>query len=53
MGVHAFPKDICLKVNIIVPLEFEFTYYNVTGQQVSHNAMGTSPDLGIMENYVY
>ena len=28
MGVHAFPKDICLNVNRIVQQEFELAYYD-------------------------
>ena len=32
MEVHAFPKVISLKVNIIVWMEFELTYYDVAVQ---------------------
>ena len=35
-GVHAFPKSISLKVNIIVQLGFELAYYDVEVQDVSH-----------------
>ena len=41
MGVHTFPKDTSLKVNIIAQLEFELTYYNITVQHISNYAMGT------------
>ena len=34
--LHAFPKGIRLKVNVIVRLEFELIYCNVTDQLVSH-----------------
>ena len=44
-GVHAFPKGISLKVNVIAWLEFELTYYDVTVQHVSHIAMETTPGL--------
>ena len=27
-GIHAFPKCICPKVNVIVRLEFELDYYD-------------------------
>ena len=41
--VHAFLKSINLKANVIVRLEFELTYYHVTVQHVSHNAMRIFP----------
>ena len=31
-----FPKNICPKVNLIVQLEFELTYYDVSVQIISH-----------------
>ena len=31
-GVHAFPKGICLKVNVIAWLEFELIHYDVAIQ---------------------
>ena len=34
--VHAFPKGISPKVNVIVGLEFELAYYDVAVKQVSH-----------------
>ena len=27
-GFHAFPKDICLKVNVLAQLKFELAYYD-------------------------
>ena len=39
-GVHAFPKSMSLKVNVIVWLEFELVYYDVA---VRH---GDSPLVG-------
>ena len=38
--VYTFPKSISLKVNTIVQLEFELTYYNVTIQLISYYALG-------------
>ena len=28
-GVHAFPKCICLKLNVIAQMELEIAYYDV------------------------
>ena len=39
-GVYTFPKGISPKVNVIARPDFEFTYYNVTVQNV--NAYTTS-----------
>ena len=39
MGFHAFSGDISPEMNVITPLEFELTYYDVEVQHVSHNAM--------------
>ena len=41
MELILFPKIICLKVIILVGLEFEHAYYEVTIQHVNHYAMGT------------
>ena len=38
--VHAFPKSISLKLNVIAWLKFEVIYYDVAVQHVSHYAMG-------------
>ena len=38
-GVHNIPKGISPKVNRIVRLEFELTYYDDAVQHVSHNDM--------------
>ena len=34
--VHAFPKCISMKVNIIAQLEFELTYFEVRVEHFSH-----------------
>ena len=44
---HTFLKGISLKVNIIVQLEFELTYHNVTIQYVTHKATETNPQIVI------
>ena len=41
-SVPTFLKCINLKVNIIVWLEFEMAYYDVTVQHISHCATGTT-----------
>ena len=35
-GVHTFPKGTCLKVNVIVWLEFKLTYYDPAVQHFNH-----------------
>ena len=40
-GVHAFLKDISLKVNTIAWLEFELAYYDVAVRHISHNITET------------
>ena len=40
-GFHTFPKS--LKVNIIVQLEFELTYFETVIQHFSHYTTGTIP----------
>ena len=34
--VHAFPKGICPKVNVIARLEFEPAYYDFAVQRFNH-----------------
>ena len=41
-GVHAFPKGITLKVNIIALLEFELTHGDVTVKHISNYAIKTA-----------
>ena len=41
--VHAFPKGIRLKVNVIVRTEFELAYYDFVVQRVSYYASGIPP----------
>ena len=43
MGVHTFPKDISLKMNVIVRLEFELAYNNVAVQHIYHYTLGILP----------
>ena len=40
-GVHAFPKSIISKINVIARLKFEPVYYDVTVQHVGHNVKKT------------
>ena len=40
-GVHAFPKGVSSKVNVIAQPEFELSNYNVAVQHLSHYATGT------------
>ena len=42
MGIHAFPKGICMKVILITGQELDLTYNYVKIQQVSHDATGTT-----------
>ena len=44
-GVHAFPKGISLKVNVIAQLEVEFTYFEAAVQDISPDALETPPYL--------
>ena len=45
-GVHIFLVGFCLKVNIIVRLEFELAYFEVAGEHFSYYATRTQPDPG-------
>ena len=42
-GVHAFPKGISPEMNVIVRLEFELAFYDVTVDHASHYATGNLP----------
>ena len=44
MEVRAFPKGICLKVNVIAQLEFELTYYDSAVQRFNHYSTRKSPN---------
>ena len=44
-AMPAFPKGICLKVNLRAQLEFELAYYDVTVYHVSHYATKSPPIL--------
>ena len=52
-GVHAFPKGICMKVNVIVWLKSEITYHDVWVQHISHYAMRTLPTTGLGEGKLW
>ena len=43
--VHAFLKGINPKMNVIVQLEFEFVYYDVTVEHFNHSSMKTGLKL--------
>ena len=43
-GVHAFPKGICLKVNVIARLDFELAYDDSVVQLINHYNTRTHPD---------
>ena len=36
MEVHAFPKDISMKMNVITRLGIKLTHYDITVQHISH-----------------
>ena len=40
-GVHIFPKGICMKVNVIVEVEFELSYFEAAVQHFIHYATET------------
>ena len=42
--VHAFPKGICLKVIVIVRLEFKLVYYDSAVQPFNNYTTMTPPD---------
>ena len=42
-GIHAFPKGISSKVNVIAQLEFKHAYYDDAVQRVNHYATGILP----------
>ena len=37
MGVHTFSKSICPKINVIVQMGFELTYFEAVVMRVSHD----------------
>ena len=47
--VHAFPKAIRLKVNVIAQIEIELTNSDSTGQRFNHYITGTPP-ISILKN---
>ena len=49
-GIHSFPNDICLKMNVIPRLEIELAYYVVAVRNVSHYITKTSPTTQSMKN---
>ena len=42
-GVHAFPKGICPKVNIIAWLGFELAYYDSVDHRFNHYTTKAPP----------
>ena len=40
-GGHTFPKGICLKVKVIVRLEFEIAYHDSEVHRFNHYTTGT------------
>ena len=44
-GAHIFPKCVCLKVNVIVQLEFEIAYYDSAVQHFNHYTMITPASI--------
>ena len=44
-GVHTFPKDICLKVNVIARLEYELAYYDSAVHSFNHYTTRTPPKI--------
>ena len=51
MGVHTFPKGICLKVNIIARLEFELAYYDSAARRFNHDTT-TRPSYTFSERII-
>ena len=51
-GVHAFPKGIRLKVNIIAQLEFELTPYDVAVQQRDKGVHAFSKGIRLKVNII-
>ena len=46
-GFHTYPEGIISKVNAIARLEFEYAYYEVAVQHVSHYATKIPPSMKI------
>ena len=44
-GVHAIPKGISPRVNVMIWLDFELAYFKATVQHFSHYATETLPDF--------
>ena len=42
-GVHASPKGVCSKVNVIVQQEFELAYFEEAVKNFSHYSTETPP----------
>ena len=53
MGVHAFPKSINPKVNIIAQLGIELAYFETAVQHFRYYAMGTPhPTLKVKRKFL-
>ena len=49
--VHNFILGISLKVNVILQLEFELSYFEITVKHFSHYARGTSHSVTGVQTY--
>ena len=52
-GVHAFPKGICPKVNVIVRLEYRLTYYDSAVHCFNHYTTRTPPQIICLHTDVF
>ena len=52
-NIHTFPKGICLKVNVIARLEFEFAYYDSVVHHFNYYTMRTPPELCVANSFVF
>ena len=52
-GVHAFPKGISPKVNVIERLEFELAYYDSGVRRFNHYTTRTPPSLSHTHTHTY
>ena len=53
VGVHTFPKGICLKVTVIARLEYELAYYDSAVHHFNHYTMRTPPWLHLMVKNIF
>ena len=48
-GFYTFPKGMSPKVNVMVWLEIEFTYFEAAVQHLSHYTTRLHPKLNLIE----